>query len=482
MIDIEKLYEQMYEFENNSQLYEFRFEDTKVPMWMYIRSWFIGAITDKIGEKESNDIWKEKMSRPFIKKSVINKYVIRNPFLSHQRDILFAFWGYSELRQHDDGLVYEDFIMPFLQMFPDNTTTLMDGKILNRYELDCVHPNWKMDDIFMDIIKWNKGLIKTPDINVKDRKNIKGLMNFLNHNCPLQVDKDLRSTTVRKLEDISRISTQMIKVCETYLRVVKPKVVVICCASYPNILRTSMILACRNKNVITAELQHGLTCRYNAHYQYCNYILNNSDCYKMLPDYYLTFGEYWSSQVKIPQKCNIISYAKTVIKNKIPNNNKILFCAGINFDEYINFLNKVMPKVDIDVEIYFRFHPRYSSKKQRGRFRRYLKYPNFFMADEKDLSFYMKECRYVIQDGSTICYEALFAGRVVFSFKSEQGIRTGVNKLQDVHSFKNAEDFMELWNERDKLQSKCHDEFFDLNYKKNYVKFLKKCGVNTRSK
>ena len=38
--------------------------------------------------------------------------------------------------------------------------------------------NWKMDDIFMDIIKWNKGLIKTPDINVKDRKNIKGLMNF----------------------------------------------------------------------------------------------------------------------------------------------------------------------------------------------------------------------------------------------------------------------------------------------------------------
>ena len=91
MIDIEKLYEQMYEFENNSQLYEFRFEDTKVPMWMYIRSWFIGAITDKIGEKESNDIWKEKMSRPFIKKSVINKYVIRNPFLSHTRDYLLLF-------------------------------------------------------------------------------------------------------------------------------------------------------------------------------------------------------------------------------------------------------------------------------------------------------------------------------------------------------------------------------------------------------
>lgn len=161
-------------------------------------------------------------------------------------------------------------------------------------------------------------------------------------------------------------------------------------------------------------------------------------------------------------------------------NKKILFCAGINFDEYIEFLDGIVPKLDESVEIYFRFHPVYSSKRQKDRFNKYFKFPNFYAADEKDLYFYMKDCQYVIQDGSTICYEALFMGKIVFSFRSEQSIRLGVNRIPDVHSFNSAEDFMELWNGRDKLQSKCHDEFFDLNYKENYIKFLKECGVNIK--
>ena len=84
----------------------------------------------------------------------------------------------------------------------------------------------------------------------------------------------------------------------------------------------------------------------------------------------------------------------------------------------------------------------------------------------------------MIVDGSTVCYEALFMGRIVFPFESKLSIKMGLNRLLDVHMINNADDFMDLWNERDKLQSKCHNEFFSLSYKKNYVKFLKKCGVS----
>ena len=482
MFNIKERYEQMYEFENDSRLYDFRFRDTGIPMWMYIRALFITSIVNPKEKNRINNIWKQKMSRSFIKKSISNKYIIRNPFLSCRKDILFGFWGYSELLRHDDGRVFEDFIMPFLQMFPDNTTTLMDGRILNKYELECVHPNWKMDDIFMDILKMCRMLKKKQEINVEDRKNIKGLINFLNHGCPLSIDKGLRREIVTRLEDFSRNSRQMIKICENYLRVVKPKVAVICCASYPNILRISMILACRNKNVVTAELQHGLIARYHAYYQYCDYILNSSECRKMLPDYYLTFGEYWNSQVQMPQQCDVIGYAKPIIKDKVKTNNKILLCANANFDVYINFLNIIMPKLEADTEIYFRLHPGYSTKMQRDRLEKYMQYPNFCLADGKDLSFYMKECRYVIADGSTVVYEALYMKRVVFAFESESSIQVGVDKLPDVHLFKDADDFMNLWKERDKFQSKCHDEFFDTNYKRNYVEFLKKCGVDVSIK
>lgn len=476
MINIETRYKQMYEFENNSQLYAFRFKDTGIPMWMYIRADFIKNVVDRESCNQYRRIWnRDRRDGIVYKKSILKKYITQNPFLSQKKDILFAFWSYSELRQHDDGLVFEDFIMPFLKMFPSNTTTLMSGSILNEYERGCAHPNWKMDDIFMDILRFSGHLKRNKDVSKEDRKNIKGLISFLNHNCPLQIDEDLRKEIVYCLENISCNSRQMIKICESYLKVVNPKVVIICCASYPNLLRTSMVLACRNRRIITAELQHGLNSMYHVNYHYCDYILNNIDCSRMLPDYYLTFGEYWSSIVKIPQKCSVIGYAKPVIKDMVPYNNKILFCADIDFDRYIDFLDKIIQKLDI--EIYFRFHPRYSSKKQRDKFKKYFKYSNFFEANEKDLSFYMKDCRYVIADGSTVCYEALFMRRCVFSFESKSSIKTEINKLPDVYWINNSDDFINLWNERDKLQTKCHDEFFSLNYKQNYVKFLKKCGV-----
>lgn len=477
MTELEQRYEQMYEFENSSQLYDFRFEDTGIPMWMYIRANYINNVTDRELYNQCKHIWNhDRRNGNTMTKSIFKKYITKNPFLSHKKDILFAFWGYSELRVHNDGFVYEDFIMPFLKMFPDNTTTLMSGNILKDYEMDCAHPNWKMDDVFTDILRCVGHLKRNKEISKADKKNIKGLISFLNHNCPLQTDENLRKEIASCLESISCNSMQMIKICERYLKIVKPKVVVICCASYPSLLRTSMILACRNQKIVTAELQHGLTSRYHANYQYCDYILNHIECCKMLPDYYLTFGNYWSSNVKIPPKCSVIGYAKTVIKDTVPNNNKILFCASVNFDRYIDFLDRVIP--DSDIEIYFRFHPCYISKKQRDKFKKFLKYSNFFEADEHDLSFYMKDCRYVIVDGSTVCYEALFMGRIVFAFESQLNITAGINRLQDVYLINNADDFMDLWNERDKLQAKCHEEFFDLNYKQNYIRFLKKCGVD----
>ena len=482
MNDIEKLYEQMYEFENNSRLYNFRFKDTGIPMWVYIRSYFIRNIINKRSWHQSKNVWKAKENSTYIKKSFIRKYVTKNPFFTSKKDIIFAFWGYSELRQHDGGQVFEDFIMPYLQTFSDNTTTLMDGKIRNKYELDCTHPEWKMDDVFLDILKYIRYIKKTCEISIEDRKNIKDLITFLNQNCPLQIDNILKREIIYNLEFFAKNSKQMINIFEIYLQKVNPKVVIVCCASYPDILRTSMILACKNKKVVTAELQHGVVSTYHENYHYGNNIINNKECSKILPDYFLTFGEYWNREVRIPSKCNVVGYAKTVIVDKVPSDNNILFCAGANFDAYMEFLNGLMPELHSETKIYFRLHPIFSTKEQRNRFKKFLKYPNFFTADEKDLSFYMKDCRYVIVDGSTVCYEALFMGRIVFAFESDASIQVGISKLPFVYLFNNSDNFIKLWNKRDKMKSEYHSEFFDINYKENYIKFLRKCGVKTSTR
>lgn len=72
-----------------------------------------------------------------------------------------------------------------------------------------------------------------------------------------------------------------------------------------------------------------------------------------------------------------------------------------------------MPELDESAIIYFRFHPLYSTKNKEIGLKK-IKYPNFIIANENGLNFYMKKYRYVIVDGSTVCYEALFNGRIFF--------------------------------------------------------------------
>lgn len=474
MEDIKIKYQQMYEFENNSKLYEYKFKDIKIPMWMYIRSYFIREITRKEFNDQNKNIQKIQKN---IDKNIFNKYIIRNPFFSYKKEILFAVWDYRTLKQNKKGLVFDQLIYPYLEMFPNKTTTLMDGNITNRYELKCAHPNWKMDDIFLDILRYIKLLKKDNNVCFEDNKTIRNLIKFINQNCPLKMDRNLKNNIIWQLEEFAVNAKYLIKIFEVYLSIIKPKVAVICCASYLGLLRTSFVLACRNKKITTAELQHGLVCKYHSFYYYCDYIIDNIDCNMVLPDYYLTFGKYWNSQIKIPHKCNVIGCVKPIVKDVIQSKD-LLFCAGAEFNKYINFLDKFVPELDKSTKLYFRFHPLISSKKQRDRFAKYSKYSNFIFANERDLFPYLKKCRYVIVDASTVCYEALSMGRIVFVFNSEMSRLAELDNISDVHLFDNVNDFIKIWDKRDSLKSEYHSEFFNINYKENYMKFLKKCGVN----
>lgn len=476
MDNIEALYEQMYEFENNSQLYDYRFKDTGISMWMYIRSYVIENITDR---KKSHIVQNFKEYRSLVKKSTIEKYITRNPFFSRQKDLIFAFWGYDCLIQYDNGIVYDQLIMPYLRMFPDKSLTIMSGNISQQYEKKCAHPNWKMDDIFRDILKIKKYVRNNQKICLEDQNNIKSIVTFLKKNCPLQIDNDVAKSIVGTLQYFANNSKDMIKIFEKYLDVIKPKAVIICCASYPEILRTSMILACRNKKVVTAELQHGLLSRCYPWAQYGDYIIENNECNKILPDYFLLFGEYWKSQIKTSQNCDIIGYAKPIVKEDALNND-ILLCAGLDLDRYRCFLDGLLIKIDKGTTVYFRLHPFWSHKKHKEIFKKYLNYSNFVFADKGDISIYLRKCRYVIVDGSTVAYEALFCGRIVFAFNGGNTRRYLGDKLKDIHVFNDIDDFMSLWNERNTFESKYHREFYDLNYKNNFLNFLKKCGINIK--
>lgn len=487
-----RLLNEIYKFEENSKLYSFRLKDTNLSMWMLMRGMFISSITDDKESQGTNTSNYNYTNRTPIKKNLLCKFFTRNPFFLGKKDILFACWGYNLLKQNSNNLAYYDLIMPYLRMYPQKTSLIMTGDVYNEYELTPAFPNWGMDDIFWSILRlrtFKKRLLNNIKIikknkenaqikGIKDKENIDAFLTFLTRTLPIPFDDKLIKSAKEKLDWYSIASNDIIAIYKHYLNIVKPKIVIICCASYPTIITTSLIIACRNQGIPTAELQHGFVGKYHCYYHYSNFVLNNSECNIGLPDFFLTFGEYWNGRLSIPQKCFTLGYAKPFSKS-IPTNNKILFCAGLNYDLYENFLDKILPHLEDTSKIYFRFHPLALTENLKKRFEKYNKYPNFSIANDNSLSYYMKKCRYVIEDGSTTAFEALFMGRIVFSFVTPNSALTEVNHLPSVHLINNPNDFLNLWIKRNELKPKVHDDIFCLNYKRNYVKFLKEVGINT---
>lgn len=466
--------EEIYEFENSEELLSFRFKDTGIPMWMFVRSTLIrvtgyaamGATYEvEHGQKRKAPVGDEKTR--------IDKYIRRNPFFTLKKDIVWAMFDYSVAQIHQDGRAYYDLVMPFMQMLPGRGTTIMTGTGTAVQESVCDHPNWKRDNIFWDIMNRTK----SREVCKEDREGMKGLLRYVSERFPQNVDMRIKQQMYGYLYSIGLNHKTLISLCEIYLKIVRPKLVVVDCGSYEAPLHSAMIIACRKRGIATAEFQHAWVGRNHENYNHGDLIVKDEYCKRVLPDYLLTMGRFWDSQVSIPQKVFTIGYAKLPEQTAVPQNDSILFAASYFYDQYEDMLNNILPHMDGNAKIYFRLHPLEAAPPLIKRFEKYQRYGCFEMANEKELGYYMKKCRYVIVDGSTVCYEALHMGRIVFNWDNAYSRFYGINELDCVRKFGTAGEFLELWKNRDSYEAVRHAEFYGADWERNFRKFLGMHGI-----
>lgn len=471
--------DEIYEFENSEELLSFRFRDTGIPMWMFVRSVLLRAIgyvamVPVYGVEQG----KKRKVPVSDEKTWIDKYICRNPFFTLKKDIVWAFFNYSASEVHQDNKVYYDLVMPFMQMLPKRGTTIMSGQGTDVQESVCDHPNWKRDNIFWDILN----MTKSREVCKEDRDNINGLLRYVSESFPMNVDKQIKKQMYDYLYSVGLNLKTLISLCECYLKIVRPKLVVIDLGSYSALIHSAMIIACRKRGITTAEFQHAWVGKNHENYYHGDLIVKDEHCKKVRPDYLLTMGSFWNSQVKIPQKIFTIGYAKLSEKNTVPHNDNILFAATCCYDQYEDILNNILPYIDSSAKIYFRLHPTAATPHLIKRFAKYRKYDCFEMAGEKDLDYYIKKCRYVIADGSTVCYEALYMGRIVFNLDNAKSMLYGTNELDCVKKFGTAGEFLELWKNRDSYESVRHTEFYGPDWERNFKKFLGMHGIKAEMK
>jgi len=260
------------------------------------------------------------------------------------------------------------------------------------------------------------------------------------------------------------------------LKKIDPRVVILQNASYGN--RSYIIKWIKELGIEVAELQHGIVTEMHAAYNYGK--IGRSNIYlNYLPDYYLTFGEYWNARINIPiQKIPIGSpHASKTIRefNPIDNLNKrynyILFISQptitsklVDIAEKLSFLIKGK-----NYKIIFRLHP--GEHSFLDRFIKIKSFDNIILNKSGDIFNYIYACKLVVACYSTVVFETILFNKPVFILQHDMsdlyiprdfGIR-----------FSSAN---EIFNKLDECNSPYlydnSEAYWKSNWEKNYKDFI----------
>jgi hypothetical protein len=189
------------------------------------------------------------------------------------------------------------------------------------------------------------------------------------------------------------------------------------CASY---LGDEAVITRRLKEngVVTIELQHGFVGQEHFSYNYPTGV-TGSTAKEYLPDYYLTFGEYWGEQIRTPSTVvpvgnpSLNAAKDTYEKNFTPVRNSILIVSQgtvtLTMVKIARFLSRAFPRHSI----FFKLHP--GEVPFAERYEELEGYDNIQIKKYDDIYELIASSEIIIGYNSTTLFEAVaFPGKRIF--------------------------------------------------------------------
>lgn len=356
------------------------------------------------GETLSIKSRRKKSRLRFYISSLIN--VLRNPFLSRKKDILFV--GHPRRVLYNDGSwsdLYTDPIIEslnrsYVSIEPDfNLSHKEPSRTANLKYLDFI--------IFLSDIQNKLGISK---IKITKRENsvIEQIQSEIHRR--FNINLNIRRLVLLNL----RQRKASLPLYLALLKRISPKIIVVA-VGYG---KEDLIEAAKILNIPVAELQHGVI--YPMH---LGYSFSGEHVTKLtFPDYLLVFGKYWASVADYPitqDKIVSVGYPHMDIeKRKLSANikkNQILVISQGGLGNAISkFAVELSQLVGEEYNIVYKLHPR----ETEGWKKRYpeLVDTNVTIINRRDTSLYQlfSESRIQIGVSSTALYEGLAFGLQTF--------------------------------------------------------------------
>ena len=353
--DIDRLIFNIFETENDSHLIDFETQ-SGIPVWMIGRYYLMDyVITSKVFSSES----------PIRYRKVSLKAV------SLLVGSLFKNIGNRRLKKHRQIILYTI-----------NRKTLIDGKFFNRYvdyfartlnddsyvieqallDWESPYPR-KNNDVVFDVI----ARVKSEIYGKFHKRRYFGIVTDLIDYYLERVKRILGiSFTGPEKANMVKYIAQQICVSEYMARWVEKqitaetKVFIMVGAGFPYNYPVNTVL--KKHNVVSVELQHGYITKTSVMYNYAEKILERKETAAGLPDYILTYGEWWNTQMNCPIKKIAVGnpyhdYCFADCRAAADDKKTItVLGAGHNTEKYIELTEYLTETFD-DFNVVFRPHP-----------------------------------------------------------------------------------------------------------------------------
>lgn len=457
----------LYAFEENGELVDFEYPNTDVPMWLFVRMLVKELKINTAQLKVENRF--SFVYEPFTHTREIEMFE-RNPYNSYNKQILFFGFNNVQMGKTDEGLIVETRYYPYISFCPDESASIVSFVCKTDWGLRSDYPNWYSD-------------LALVELGEKDSMSVNGeilkrFVDYLREYFPFDINiYESRIIMKHLYNSVSRLSSR-IKACEKVLDVIRPKVVIIEEACFLHGYRIPMILACKKRGIVTADIQYASFNKYfTTSYYYGNGIINDNRCKRVFPDYVLTKGEYWNGQISVPSKKFVIGDA-FFLPDKKKDEKCILFCVGAQYEKCEFLLDDLLKKMNShEFTVFLRVHPGMESN-TIPHFKRFEKYSSFKWGNDHALSYYLNTCAScIIEHPSTTEYEALALGLSVYAFDVNNNRLEDMLNNNEIKTIHNADEFLEYWRDTEKDECKIHNEYIDFNWKENLSAFLKSVGA-----
>ncbi|MDC0916628.1 hypothetical protein OAQ42_01850, partial [Flavobacteriaceae bacterium] len=281
--------------EDDASIFKFEMTHQQIPIYLFVRHFVLQAMVNKhFNLEDYSPKPKYRLKRLFL---FFYYSIFRNLFFAPQKDI-YIFSSEIVYKKNNSGKYDNSLYQNLFEAYPQKSCIITHSCFKEFF-----HPKSKKayhrDLIY--ILAYFVGKFKR--INKADQKTINNFIKYLKKTLTIKLNSaDYEYIRMILQQNIKTTKTQMF-LYTLFFKLKSPKMIIIEDAHYLN-GSIQMLLAAKGLGIKTAEYQHGYISKAHRAYNFSEIAKKHVGNY--LPEYFLTFGKYWSDMVNTPSEKIVI--------------------------------------------------------------------------------------------------------------------------------------------------------------------------------